>query len=189
MSSAPPCGASAPRSSPRAWTAPASSARCATSSVVAPPRISGRVARRAAAGWVPHIDDLKRLAEGLDSSYLFIQGPPGSGKTWTGAQLIVHLIARGGSRRGGGDQPQGDPQPAARGRGSRRPDSTSTSAAGRSAPKTTPSRSSSRNSIARSSRTSRTCMPFHRPTTCVWSPAPRGCTRPSGHGRQPWTIS
>jgi predicted RecB family nuclease len=61
----------------------------------APPRISGRVDGEPLQDGSPHIDDLKRLAEGLDSSYLFIQGPPGSGKTWTGAQLIVHLIARG----------------------------------------------------------------------------------------------
>jgi uncharacterized protein len=31
----------------------------------------------------------------LDQSYLFIQGPPGSGKTWTGARMIVALIAMG----------------------------------------------------------------------------------------------
>jgi predicted RecB family nuclease len=31
----------------------------------------------------------------LDHSYLFIQGPPGSGKTWTGARLIVSLLASG----------------------------------------------------------------------------------------------
>src|SRR5215218_8964360 len=34
-------------------------------------------------------------AESLDESYLFIQGPPGSGKTWTGAQLILQLLAHG----------------------------------------------------------------------------------------------
>lgn len=28
-------------------------------------------------------------------SYLFIQGPPGSGKTWTGARLIAALLAAG----------------------------------------------------------------------------------------------
>jgi len=37
----------------------------------------------------------RELVEGLDGSYLFIQGPPGSGKTWTGARLITHLIAAG----------------------------------------------------------------------------------------------
>jgi uncharacterized protein len=34
-------------------------------------------------------------AESLDESYLFIQGPPGSGKTWTGAQLVLHLLEKG----------------------------------------------------------------------------------------------
>ena len=37
----------------------------------------------------------KALVAALDASYLFIQGPPGSGKTWTGARLIVSLIAAG----------------------------------------------------------------------------------------------
>ena len=33
--------------------------------------------------------------ENLDDSYLFIQGPPGSGKTWTGAQLVLQLLEQG----------------------------------------------------------------------------------------------
>jgi len=41
------------------------------------------------------LDDAKQIAAGLPDSYLFIQGPPGSGKTYTGAQLILHLIAQG----------------------------------------------------------------------------------------------
>ena len=40
-------------------------------------------------------EDAKRIAEGLNDSYLFIQGPPGSGKTYTGAHLILDLIAQG----------------------------------------------------------------------------------------------
>jgi predicted RecB family nuclease len=43
-------------------------------------------------------DDLEAardLVESLDSSYLVVQGPPGSGKTYTGARLIVRLLARG----------------------------------------------------------------------------------------------
>jgi len=43
-------------------------------------------------------DDLgaaKDLVEALDSSYLVVQGPPGSGKTYTGARLIVRLLDRG----------------------------------------------------------------------------------------------
>jgi len=41
------------------------------------------------------LEDAKRIAEGLNDSYLFIQGPPGSGKTFTGAHLILHLIEQG----------------------------------------------------------------------------------------------
>jgi hypothetical protein len=36
-----------------------------------------------------------RLVADLDHSYLFVQGPPGSGKTWTGARTIVSLLAAG----------------------------------------------------------------------------------------------
>ncbi|MEJ7787174.1 MAG: AAA domain-containing protein [Solirubrobacteraceae bacterium] len=32
---------------------------------------------------------------GLDRSHLFVQGPPGSGKTYTGAQRILSLLAAG----------------------------------------------------------------------------------------------
>jgi uncharacterized protein len=35
----------------------------------------------------------RKLTEG--ASYLFIQGPPGAGKTWTGAHRIVDLLAEG----------------------------------------------------------------------------------------------
>jgi predicted RecB family nuclease len=31
----------------------------------------------------------------LEESYLFVQGPPGSGKTWTGAQMVAGLLAAG----------------------------------------------------------------------------------------------
>ena len=41
------------------------------------------------------LDERKALALGLDESYLFVQGPPGSGKTWTGARLVVHLLVQG----------------------------------------------------------------------------------------------
>jgi uncharacterized protein len=36
----------------------------------------------------------KQLVAGLDDSYLFVQGPPGSGKTYTGARLIVSLLGQ-----------------------------------------------------------------------------------------------
>jgi hypothetical protein len=39
------------------------------------------------------IEQIKRIAAGLQNSYLFIQGPPGSGKTHTGAHVILELIA------------------------------------------------------------------------------------------------
>jgi predicted RecB family nuclease len=41
------------------------------------------------------LDEQNALVDALDESYLFIQGPPGSGKTWTGARLIVSLMAAG----------------------------------------------------------------------------------------------
>jgi predicted RecB family nuclease len=37
----------------------------------------------------------RRLAVALDASTLPIQGPPGSGKTWTGARMICSLLAAG----------------------------------------------------------------------------------------------
>jgi predicted RecB family nuclease len=39
--------------------------------------------------------DVHDVIRRLDESYLFIQGPPGSGKTWTGARVIVDLLRRG----------------------------------------------------------------------------------------------
>ena len=41
------------------------------------------------------LDELKEIVASLDRSHLFIQGPPGAGKTWSGARLIVDLIDRG----------------------------------------------------------------------------------------------
>ena len=40
------------------------------------------------------IAEQRALAVGLDQTYLFVQGPPGSGKTYRGARLITALIAR-----------------------------------------------------------------------------------------------
>lgn len=64
-----------------------------------PPRIDGVPSDAALQDGSPEIEQLGRLVERLDDSYLFIQGPPGSGKTWTGAQLAAHLL-RGGARVG-----------------------------------------------------------------------------------------
>src|SRR6185437_16604584 len=40
-------------------------------------------------------EQMKSYALGIDSSYLFIQGPPGAGKTWAGTRLIAHLLENG----------------------------------------------------------------------------------------------
>jgi predicted RecB family nuclease len=60
-----------------------------------PPRIHGIPAGTPLQNGSPEIAHLKHLVRRLDSSCLFIQGPPGSGKTWTGAQLIVDLVDQG----------------------------------------------------------------------------------------------
>ncbi|MEO5574722.1 MAG: TM0106 family RecB-like putative nuclease [Gaiellaceae bacterium] len=41
------------------------------------------------------LDEMKQLVRSLDGRHLVIQGPPGSGKTWTSGRLIADLIARG----------------------------------------------------------------------------------------------
>ncbi|HZT15683.1 MAG TPA: TM0106 family RecB-like putative nuclease [Gaiellaceae bacterium] len=41
------------------------------------------------------LDEMKALVLSLDGRHLVIQGPPGSGKTWTSGRLIAHLIAHG----------------------------------------------------------------------------------------------
>ena len=38
---------------------------------------------------------MKELVLSLDDRHLVIQGPPGSGKTWTSGRLIAHLLANG----------------------------------------------------------------------------------------------
>jgi uncharacterized protein len=40
-------------------------------------------------------DDCVGAALSLDASYLFVQGPPGSGKTWQGARIAVALLRAG----------------------------------------------------------------------------------------------
>ena len=56
---------------------------------------SPRFASRATVIQTLDLDRQKQLVADLDDSYLFLQGPPGSGKTWTGARLIVSLLGAG----------------------------------------------------------------------------------------------
>jgi uncharacterized protein len=41
------------------------------------------------------LEEMGRLVRAVEGSYLFVQGPPGAGKTWTGARLITYLVAVG----------------------------------------------------------------------------------------------
>ena len=63
------------------------------------PRTSAIANGDALQGEEANLEQIKRVAAGLEESYLFIQGPPGSGKTYTGAHVILDLIA-GGKRVG-----------------------------------------------------------------------------------------
>ena len=60
-----------------------------------PPRVAGASPGAPLDDGATDSDSLTRLALALDESYLFVQGPPGAGKTYTGARTIVDLIARG----------------------------------------------------------------------------------------------
>jgi len=59
------------------------------------PRLKGRVADTPIDDGRADAAALTELALALDESYLFVQGPPGSGKTWVGAETIVNLMGRG----------------------------------------------------------------------------------------------
>jgi predicted RecB family nuclease len=59
-----------------------------------PPRIAGGNIETAIRGLSP-LDAAKELALGLDRSILPIQGPPGSGKTYTGAHMFMELVEAG----------------------------------------------------------------------------------------------
>ena len=60
-----------------------------------PPRLSDREPGADIDHAGMEIDELKEIVASLDGSHLFIQGPPGSGKTYAGARLAVDLIERG----------------------------------------------------------------------------------------------
>ena len=60
-----------------------------------PPRVglpAGEALRRIAE---PEVGAARRLAVALDTTAFAIQGPPGSGKTYTGARMILSLVAAG----------------------------------------------------------------------------------------------
>jgi len=59
------------------------------------PRTSAAVFGAPLQGDAFDLEQAKRVTAGLQDSYLFIQGPPGSGKTYTGAHLMCHLLGRG----------------------------------------------------------------------------------------------
>ena len=59
------------------------------------PRLVDRIAGAALDDGATTPDKLAGLALALDGSYLFVQGPPGAGKTFAGARAIVTLLQRG----------------------------------------------------------------------------------------------
>lgn len=60
-----------------------------------PPSVLGKKTGEPLVGEDEQIPDAAiRVATSIDNSYLFIQGPPGAGKTYTGARIIVELLAR-----------------------------------------------------------------------------------------------
>jgi uncharacterized protein len=58
-----------------------------------PPRFRGRTPGQRVQTLV--LDEQSDLVRQLDGSCLVVQGPPGSGKTWTGARLAVALLQEG----------------------------------------------------------------------------------------------
>ncbi|MFA5786133.1 MAG: TM0106 family RecB-like putative nuclease [Actinomycetota bacterium] len=64
--------------------------------LAAPPRVQGHTSGTSLADpAVDPVEEAIRLVRGLDESVLFIQGPPGSGKTYAAARMIVELMRDG----------------------------------------------------------------------------------------------
>ena len=59
------------------------------------PRLKGRKAGTSIVSSDAKLTEIIAATAELDSSYLFIQGPPGAGKTYTGSALIVALLKMG----------------------------------------------------------------------------------------------
>jgi predicted RecB family nuclease len=62
---------------------------------VAPPRLRDRAPGSRIQPEQVNEASVRAASDALDASYLFVQGPPGAGKTYIGARLIVDLIRRG----------------------------------------------------------------------------------------------
>ncbi len=154
-----------------ASTLRAATTRCARSCARDAPSTSARSPGEALQVGAFDLEDAKRIAEGLDDSYLFIQGPPGSGKTYTGAHLILHLIEQGHRVGVASRQPRGDPQPARRGRGVR--------PAGRAVRRTEEVQRATEQPLRVQARPDRelerTSPTSPAATTTSW-PGPRGCS-------------
>ncbi|HEY9085700.1 MAG TPA: TM0106 family RecB-like putative nuclease, partial [Candidatus Tyrphobacter sp.] len=60
-----------------------------------PPRLRDRRPGSVVQPEVPDAPAITRLAQALDGSYLFVQGPPGSGKSTLGAAVILDLLSSG----------------------------------------------------------------------------------------------
>ena len=61
-----------------------------------PPRLTGHTTGAPITPGVdPLLDEIIHATAALAGSCLFIQGPPGSGKTWTGSRVIVEMLRRG----------------------------------------------------------------------------------------------
>lgn len=60
-----------------------------------PPAIRRHRPGRPIVSEAAELREILAAAANLDHSHLFIQGPPGAGKTWTGARVITDLLQRG----------------------------------------------------------------------------------------------
>jgi uncharacterized protein len=59
------------------------------------PRVRESTLREIAVANQDTVDLAKKVVVALDETVLPIQGPPGAGKTYTGARMIVELVRRG----------------------------------------------------------------------------------------------